>query len=52
MEAFKKGLLILGCGSNTLRCAPPLLISREEVDWAMDCLDQVFGEVAALAQAK
>ncbi len=52
MEAFKKGLLILGCGPNTVRCAPPLLISREEVDWAVECLDQVFGQVAAQAQAK
>lgn len=52
MEAFQQGLLILGCGSNTLRCAPPLIVNREQVDWAVDCLDRVFSTVAEKAASR
>ena len=30
--AFEHGLLLIGCGSSTLRFIPPLVISRAEVD--------------------
>jgi len=52
MEAFQQGLLILGCGPNTVRFAPPLVVSREQTDWAVDCLDRVFGRVMEGAVAK
>jgi 4-aminobutyrate aminotransferase len=41
-EAFKRGLLMLGCGTNTLRICPPLVISREEAKAGMEILDQVL----------
>jgi len=44
-RAFYKGLLILGCGPNTIRFAPPLIVSREEADWAVDCIGRVLDEV-------
>jgi len=44
-RAFYKGLLILGCGPNTIRFPPPLIVSREEADWAVDCIGRVLDEV-------
>lgn len=39
-KAFEKGLLLLSCGQNTIRFAPALTISAEEVDLSLD----IFGE--------
>ena len=30
--AFEKGLLLLGCGENTIRLCPPLVVSQDEMD--------------------
>jgi len=35
-EAFKRGLLLLGCGASTIRIAPPLSVNKAEVDEALD----------------
>jgi 4-aminobutyrate aminotransferase len=43
--AFQKGLLILGCGENTLRLMPPLVVDREQVDFALDVIDRCISEV-------
>ncbi len=43
--AFRKGLLILGAGENTLRLAPPLLIDEEQADFAIRTLDACITEV-------
>lgn len=40
--AFQKGLLLLGCGKSTIRLAPPLSVSRSEVDEALDILDDAI----------
>ncbi len=37
--AFKRGLLILGCGRSTLRLMPPLLIDQEQADCALEILE-------------
>jgi len=42
--AFRKGLLLLGCGRNALRFCPPLIVNRDEVDAAMDILGECFEE--------
>jgi 4-aminobutyrate aminotransferase-like enzyme len=44
-RCFRKGLLLLGCGQNVIRLVPPLLISRQEADVAVEILDAVFTEV-------
>jgi 4-aminobutyrate aminotransferase len=44
--AFQKGLLLLGCGRNALRFSPPLIVTKAEVDAAMDILDECFAETA------
>jgi 4-aminobutyrate aminotransferase len=40
MLAFERGLLVLGCGPNTLRLCPPLVITRDQADFAVDTLEQ------------
>lgn len=41
-EAFKKGLLLLGCGENNIRFMPPLLISRKEADMGLSVFEDVL----------
>jgi 4-aminobutyrate aminotransferase len=40
MLAFERGLLILGCGPNSLRLCPPLVITRDQADFAVETLEQ------------
>ena len=46
--AFRHGLLVLGAGDCTIRLCPPLVITRDQCDFAMDtleaCLKQVMAE--------
>jgi 4-aminobutyrate aminotransferase len=41
---FRKGLLLLGCGVNTLRFCPPLVVTKEQCDIAVGILDEVFAK--------
>jgi 4-aminobutyrate aminotransferase len=45
-RAFQKGLLLLGCGENTLRLCPALSVSEEEVDLCLTMLAEVLKEAA------
>ena len=38
--AFERGLLILGAGDNSLRLCPPLVITRDQCDFAVDTLEE------------
>ena len=40
MMAFERGLLVLGAGQNTLRLCPPLVITRDQADFAVDTLEE------------
>ncbi len=40
--AFKKGLLLLGCGKKTIRIAPPLIITKEEVDKGLNIFEKII----------
>ncbi len=40
--AFKKGLLLLGCGRKTIRIAPPLIITKEEADKGLDIFEDII----------
>jgi 4-aminobutyrate aminotransferase len=46
MAAFRRGLLVLGAGRNTIRLSPPLVLSREQADIAIDILDKSLTEVS------
>ncbi len=38
-SAFEQGLLILGCGANSIRLCPPLLLTRDQADFAISTLE-------------
>ena len=38
--AFERGILFLGCGPSTVRIAPPLVVTKEEADAAVDALEE------------
>src|SRR5271166_885456 len=43
--AFERGVLFLGCGPNSIRLAPPLVVSKEQADIALDVLEECIGIV-------
>jgi 4-aminobutyrate aminotransferase len=43
--AFAKGLLVLAAGKNALRLAPPLVVNQEDVEIALEILDQCLSEL-------
>ena len=43
--AFKSGLLLLGCGETSIRLSPPLIVSQEQADYALDVLEKAITEV-------
>jgi 4-aminobutyrate aminotransferase len=38
--AFERGMLLLGCGKSVIRLAPPLSISKSEVDEGLEILEE------------
>jgi 4-aminobutyrate aminotransferase len=57
--AFERGLMVLGCGENSIRLCPPLIVSEGEAMVALDILEEALtqtesehmrvGESAAVA---
>jgi 4-aminobutyrate aminotransferase len=45
--AFERGVLFLGCGPSTVRIAPPLVVTREQADVALDVLEECVRKVEA-----
>jgi 4-aminobutyrate aminotransferase len=45
--AFEHGLLLLGCGPSTIRIAPPLIISREDLDEGLAIFEFAVKEAEA-----
>jgi len=43
-RAFRKGLLLLGCGRSTFRLAPPLVLDEYDVDTGMAILEECLKE--------
>jgi 4-aminobutyrate aminotransferase len=44
--AFERGLLVLGAGENSLRLSPPLVITRDQCDFALETLAACLREVS------
>ena len=42
MESFNRGLILLGCGANSIRWSPPLVLTRENVDVAVEIFDEAI----------
>ena len=45
MRSWKRGVAVITCGSSTVRIAPPLKITKELVDAALEILGDVVKEV-------
>ncbi len=39
---FEHGLLLLGCGKSTIRLAPPLCITKNEMDEALEIFEETI----------
>lgn len=42
MACYEKGLIILGCGANSIRWSPPLILTKENVDVALEIFDEAI----------
>jgi 4-aminobutyrate aminotransferase len=40
--AFERGILFLGCGPSTVRISPPLVVTKDEADAAIDGLEEAI----------
>ena len=48
-EAYGRGLILLPCGRSSIRYIPPLIVAREEIDEAVDVVDQSIRAARARA---
>jgi len=46
-KAFERGVLFLGCGPSTVRIAPPLVVTKDEADIAVDVLEESISAAEA-----
>ena len=42
VECFNRGLIVLGAGFNTIRFSPPLVLTRENVNVALEIFDEAI----------
>jgi 4-aminobutyrate aminotransferase len=43
MATFNRGVILLGCGPNSIRWSPPLILERDHVDVALEVFDEAIG---------
>jgi len=46
-EAFKRGLLLLGAGESSLRLAPPLIISKGQIDKGLSIFEDSLKKISS-----
>jgi 4-aminobutyrate aminotransferase len=46
LMCFERGLLLLGAGPNTIRLCPPLVISKDQADFAADTIEECLRALA------
>jgi 4-aminobutyrate aminotransferase len=39
IASFERGLILLGAGTNSIRWSPPLILTKENVDVALEIFD-------------
>jgi 4-aminobutyrate aminotransferase len=44
--AFRRGLLVLGCGDDVIRISPPLIFRRDQADVALQIFEDAIADVA------
>ena len=45
--AFERGVLFLGCGANSMRICPPLIVTKQQADVALDILEECIVQVGS-----
>jgi 4-aminobutyrate aminotransferase len=51
LEAFRRGLIVLTAGNNTVRWSPPLVLSRSQAAVALEIFDQAISAVNTSREA-
>ena len=46
-RAFERGVLVLGAGESSIRLSPPLVIGRDQADFALGVLEECLNESTA-----
>jgi 4-aminobutyrate aminotransferase len=46
-SAFRRGLLVLGCGDDVIRMCPPLVLRRDQADVALQIFEDAIADVAS-----
>jgi 4-aminobutyrate aminotransferase len=44
-EAFRRGLILIGCGKSTIRLSPPLIVDEEDAEIAVGILEKAIRAV-------
>lgn len=44
---FERGLLVLGAGANSIRLSPPLVVTKDQADFAAETIEEAIVAVAA-----
>jgi len=47
---FRRGVLVLGAGSNAIRIAPPLVLTKSQGDSLLRVMDEALTEVSSSAR--
>jgi 4-aminobutyrate aminotransferase len=47
LAAFRRGLLVLGCGDDAIRISPPLVFRRDQAEAALGIFEEAVAEVEA-----
>jgi 4-aminobutyrate aminotransferase len=45
-QAFRRGLLLLGCGESGIRLSPALIINKAQIDTAVEIFDAAIDAAA------
>ncbi len=43
--AFERGVLVLGAGANSIRLCPPLVLTKDQADFAIDTLEECLKQI-------
>lgn len=44
-ELFHRGVIVQGCGTSTIRLSPPLVIDKDQCDFALKTLDSILEKI-------
>jgi 4-aminobutyrate aminotransferase len=45
MEAFRRGLLLIGAGPSSIRLAPPLIVTKQQMDMGLEIFEEALKAV-------